>query len=129
MRWQLIIGDFGPTIQHIAGFDNMLSDTLSRLPSTPSGKYEPCTRKAQFFANKLFAIGGVEKKKYILFPLNILIVQVEQQKELRNINSKLSTYISDQGSGYSMQALDYVDIICYDRKIYLPKFLRRRVIY
>ena len=51
MRWQLIIEEFGPNIQHIAGVDNILADTLSRLPSTPSDKYETCTRKAQCCAN------------------------------------------------------------------------------
>ena len=60
--------------------------------------------------------------------LNILIVQREQQMELRNINSKLSTYILDHVSGYSMQALNGVEIICYDIKIYVPQTLCRRVI-
>ena len=61
-------------------------------------------------------------------PLNILIVQKEQRKEPRNINSSLSTYISDRGSSYSMQEFDDVEIICYDRKIYVPKSLGRRVL-
>ena len=46
MRWRLIIEEFGPNIQHIAGVDNIVADMLSRLPSTPSNKYNPCTRKA-----------------------------------------------------------------------------------
>ena len=45
MRWRLILEDFGPNIQHIAGIDNILADTLSRMPSTPSNKNEPCTQK------------------------------------------------------------------------------------
>ena len=52
----------------------------------------------------------------------------EQQKELRNINSNLSTYILDQGYGYSIQEIDDVKIICYDSKIYMPKSLRRHVL-
>ena len=47
---------------------------------------------------------------------------------MRNINSNLSTYILDQESGYSMQELDDVEIICYDIKIYVTQSLRRRVI-
>ena len=62
------------------------------------------------------------------FPLNLLIVQIKQQKELRNINSNISTYISDQGSSYSMQELDDVEIICYERKIYVPQSMCRRVL-
>ena len=39
MRWRLIIEDFGPNIQHIAGVDNIVADTLSILPYAPSNKY------------------------------------------------------------------------------------------
>ena len=49
-------------------------------------------------------------------------------RNLRNINSSLSTYISDLGSGYSKQELDDVDIICYDSKIYVPQSMHRRVL-
>ena len=57
MRCQLILEEFGPNIQHISGVDNIVSDTLSILPSTPSYKNQPCTRKDQCRLNKLFAIG------------------------------------------------------------------------
>ena len=69
MHWQLNIRDFGPNIQHISIFDNIVADTLSRLPSTPSNKYEPCTRKDQFRANNTYS-------KYLLFkaiPCNLLL--------------------------------------------------------
>ena len=115
MRWRLILEEFGPTIQHIDGVENIVADTLSRLPSTPSDKCEPCTRNSQCRTNELFTIDRVENNENI-FPLNLLIVQREQQKELRNINYNLSTYISDQGSGYSMQELDDFKIICNDSK-------------
>ena len=38
MRWQLILEEFDPNIQHISGVDNIVSDTLSILSSTPSYK-------------------------------------------------------------------------------------------
>ena len=90
MLWWLIIEEFGTNIQHIAGFNNIVADTLIRLPYTPSNKYKPCTIKAQRQANVLFAIGGIENNEDF-FPLNLLIVQIEQQKEPRNVNSNLST--------------------------------------
>ena len=64
MRWQLILEDFGPNIQHIAVVDNLVSETLIRLPSMPSNKYEHCTRKAQCRANELFSICRVENNGY-----------------------------------------------------------------
>ena len=110
MHWQLIIEGFGPNIQYISGVDNIVADTISRLTCTSSDKYEPCTRKDKCHANDLFAIGRLDNnKKYFL--LDLLIIQREQQKELININSKLSTYISDLKYGYSMQALDNAKII------------------
>ena len=39
IRWQIILEEFGPNIQHIAGVDNIVADTLSIFPSTPSDKY------------------------------------------------------------------------------------------
>ena len=115
MRWQLILEDFGPDIQHIAGVDNIVADTLSRLPFMPRNKNEPFTRKAQCCTNELFAIDREENNEYC-FPLNLLIVQKEQQKEPRNIKSSLSTNILDQGSSYSKKELDNIEIICYDSK-------------
>ena len=127
MQWRLIIEYFGTNIHHIDGVDNIVDDTLSILTYTPSDKYESYTEKDQCFTNELFAIGKVENKKYC-FLLNLFIVQREQKKKLINMNPKLSTYISYQGSGYSMQAIDNVDIIFYDKKIYVPQSLHIHVL-
>ena len=64
MRWRLILEEFGPNIQHIAGVDNILADNFSILMSTPSDKYKSCTRKAQCHTNDLFAIGRLENNEY-----------------------------------------------------------------
>ena len=60
--------------------------------------------------NEFFAISREENNKYFS-PLNLLNVKGEQQKYLIKVDSKLSTYISDWGSGHSKQALDYVEMI------------------
>ena len=77
--------------------------------------------------DKWFETGRVENNEDSP-PLNLLIIQREQQNKPRNINSNLSKYISDIGSGYSKQALDEVGMICYDRKIYAAQNMRRRVL-
>ena len=97
-RWKRILEYFGPNIQYVAGVDNTVSDTISILPSTSVGKYEPSTKKAQCRSNELFEISRTENNEDY-FPLDLLNVQREQQKYPIKINSKLSTYISDQGSG------------------------------
>ena len=60
IRWPLIIGEFNHNIQHIAGVDNIVADTLSILLSMPSNKYNPCTRKVQCCAKYSFVFGRVE---------------------------------------------------------------------
>ena len=81
MFWRLILEEFGPNIQHIAGVDNIVAYTLSILTSTPSEKYKHCTRKAWCRANELFAIVGVENNEDC-FLLNFLNMKREQQKDL-----------------------------------------------
>ena len=56
MHCQLILKEFGPTIQHISGVENRVADTLIRLPYIYVNKYEPSTSKAQCHTNELFAI-------------------------------------------------------------------------
>ena len=94
------------------------SNTLSKLPSTSIVKYKPITRNAQCHANELFEMSTAENNEN--FPINILNMQREQKKKLRNRNSKLGTYILDRGAGYSKEALDEVEKICYTSKIYMP---------
>ena len=89
MLWQLILEEFGPNIQNIDGFENILSDTLSRFTSTPRDKYYTCKRMAQCCANELLAISRAENNKDY-FLINILIVQREQYIELININTKFN---------------------------------------
>ena len=57
--------EFGPNVQHIAGVDNIVADTLSRFPSKSSDKYESCTRKAQCCADALFTLDRVKNKNKI----------------------------------------------------------------
>ena len=47
IRWRLILEEFGPNIKHISGVENISADTLSIFLSTPSNRYECCTKKAK----------------------------------------------------------------------------------
>ena len=78
MLWRLIIKEFGPNIQHIAVVENIVADTLSRLPSTPSNKYNPCTRKVQYCTNESFTLGRIENNEDPPPRLNLLIFKREQ---------------------------------------------------
>ena len=63
MCWRPILEEFGPTIQHIAGVEEIIDDTLSRLTSAYINKYKTIIMKAHCCANELFTISGAEKKQ------------------------------------------------------------------
>ena len=125
MRWRLILEEFGPNIQHIAGVDNTVADTLSRLPSANNDESIPSTSQGSRHAKELFAINATTTSG---FPLNLSLVQEEQNKELSQEGSKLKTNLEDIQSEFTKQELDNVEIIFYKNKIYVPKTLRRRTI-
>ena len=64
---------------------------ISRFPYTPVDKYNTSTVKAQCCVNKIFTPGRDKNNED--FPLNLLKLQREKQKELRNRNSKLGAYL------------------------------------
>ena len=92
-----------------------------RLPYKSFNKYVPITMKAQCCANDLF-------ETIFLFPIIPPKRANITKKELRYKNSKLISYITDRRYSYSSQAHENVELICHDRKIYVPKTLRRRLI-
>ena len=69
-------------------------------------------------ANGLVATVWVENNKY--FSNRYIECSKRTTKYPINRNSELSAYMTYQRYGYSNQALDYVELICYVRKIYVP---------
>ena len=67
MQRKLIIKEFGPNIQHISGFDNIVADTLSILTSTSVNKYKPSTVKDKCCVKNLFAHGSDKKTNIISY--------------------------------------------------------------
>ena len=118
MCCRIIFKDFGHNIQYIAEFDNILCDMISIFLSTWVNNYKPITSKIQYYTTALFSTGRVENKKYC-FPLNLLNAKIEQQKDTRNVSSKISTDMMVCRFSYSNQYLKSVKILCYDSKIYV----------
>jgi hypothetical protein len=92
MRWRLILEEFGPNIQHIPGVDNIVADTLSRLPSANTDRAEDDTSPE---TNKMFVTNGTATDDS--FPLTLSSVLREQNKELNKQSSKLSKHLEDKG--------------------------------
>jgi hypothetical protein len=130
MRWRLILEEFGPTIKHISGQDNIVADTLSRLPTTTLDETERSTDGSHHLAKRVFAASLIRKhiSEDIGFPLALSIVQREQNIELRNQKTTLAKAITNKESGYTKRNIEDFDIICYDNKIYVPESLRGRTL-
>ena len=122
MRWRLILEEFGPNIIHIAGVDNIVADTLSRLRS--SNTEEDNNEVPQKKLKELYATRRVQHIQSD-FPLEKRIIHEEQIKELEEENSKLKADVDDIKSKYYMEELDGFNLVMYDERIYIPISLRQ----
>ena len=95
MWWRLILKYYRPNIHHKAGIDNIIADTLSRLPPENIDQDESSTMNDSHQANDIFAFNNYEYYK-VNSPLAIPLVQMGQQKELNQRNSKLNVYITKE---------------------------------
>ena len=78
MRQGLILEECGLNIQHITGKDNTVADILSHLPSANKEQNDHNT-EGRVQAKELFALQTDTIDDG--FPLKLLTVQEEQQKE------------------------------------------------
>lgn len=122
MRWRLLLEEFGPQIHHIAGVDNIVADTLSRLKSSNAeedGDDVSTTDKLQeMYANT--RVRSIQAD----FPLEKELIRVEQNKELNRRNSKLKKLVDDKKSDYYFGRVDDVKLVLKDNKIYIPESMR-----
>jgi hypothetical protein len=100
MQWRLI--------QHIAGIDNIVADTLSHLPTANTDQEDNST-ESLLQTNKLFMTNG--KATDDSFPFKLSTVLREQNTEFNKHNSKLSKDLEDKDFGYNKQVLDDVELI------------------
>ena len=128
MRWRLILEEFGPNIQHIAGIDNVVADMLSHVPSANSERVEPPEPSdAQSHANALFAL-EVEEAIDNGFPLTLIRVFNEQQNELSKRNSKIKALLDKKESGYVVSNFEGHALIMHEKKMYVPESLCGRTL-
>ena len=77
MRWQPILEEFGPNIQHIAGVDNIVDDTLSRLMYTKR-QLQDLYKEGSVLRKRVIR-NWQGRKNQVYFPITLLIVQIKQQ--------------------------------------------------
>jgi len=131
MRWCMILEEFGPDIRHISGEDNIVADAISRLPTT---KIDQKTKSTEFEDQENRKFSPKSSEFLVLqnedrFPLDVLLVQKEQQKELNKKNSKIKRLLEQKLSGYYKDNSLYdTELILHEKRIYVPISLRSKVI-
>ena len=117
MRWQLLIEEFGPTIEYIKGPKNIIADVLSRLDlvSLPSN--------IQDLANCY----GLDKDDLPsdAFPITYQLINHEQNKDKTLLTTakgaKHYTLEEFHGGNRSPQ------LLCYKNRIMIPKGLQNEL--
>ena len=115
MRWRLLLEEFGPHIHHIAGVNNIVADTLSRVKSSNVGEDENESSQKQML-QELYAATKIRSIQ-AEFPLEKGLICNKQQKELNKRRSILKTLMEDKNSGYTMSNIDDVKLVLNDDNI------------
>ena len=138
-RWRLLLEEFGPEYQHIAGKDNVVADALSRLdaqfsktPDCPKVDAQVCAHTmAVLVRNEAYAMPKTTKKlaKRLVtqtdleedkFPLNPRLIAKEQNND---------KWVKEQDSSeFKVHKIEGVELLTYQQKIVIPTSLRGRIL-
>ena len=126
IRWHLLLEEFGPHIHHIAGVNNIVADTLSRVKSSNvrEDKNESSEKR---MLQELYAATKIQSIR-AEFPLEKGLICDKQQKELNKRRSILKTLIEDKNSGYTTSNINDVKLVLKDNKIYIPESMREAML-
>ena len=79
MRWRLLLKELGPHIHHIAGVDNIVADTLSRVKSSNVGEDKSESSEKRMLQELYTAIKI--QSIWAEFPLEKGLIRDEQQND------------------------------------------------
>ena len=143
-RWRLLLEEFGPTYQHMAGKDNIVADALSRLDATfqdmdelsPEEQGQICAATlVQTTINELYEMPEPTRESMAQafqtqndvdnerFPLSPKLLFKEQQKD-----KKLLKLVDKNKNDYGTRTVEDVKLITHNKKIVVPTVLRQRIV-
>ena len=118
IRWRMMLEEFGPTIEHVAGKNNVVADALSRLEITHRDSDEVATDEEKPELTYMTA----REAKSESFPMNPGLILKEQKKD-KELQQK-----KKEDKRYSIKKIEGVSLIHFEGKIFVPKPLRDRII-
>ena len=119
VRWRMILEEFGPTFEHIAGIKNVVADALSRLDMTPKQHDELED------THKTIQLSYVTEKDILeeTFPMAPTEIRLHQQKD-----QKVLKYLKEN-KDFNLKRVEGKELITYKGKIYIPTSLRTRILH
>jgi len=145
IRWRLLLEEYGPTYEHIAGKDNVVADALSRLDlddgSEAMSQNEMGHLQAYFMCVMLrdesievprasdhigmaecFA-ANTQEVDIEKFPMNPILIAKEQSKD-----KELQTSLRRNKTHFGSMKIEDTDLITIENRIVIPKVLQGRII-
>jgi hypothetical protein len=116
MRWRLLIEEYGPEFQHVAGEKNVVADALSRLAANFETEVDN-KPDASYMAHAFVNTTEIEEHE---FPMSPKVI-AKYQKTDKILRKAVTTGRSQK---YSTQKLEGQELITYDGKIYIPEQLQ-----
>ncbi len=119
LRWRLFLEEYNLEIQYIKGEENIVADTLSRLPTTndPEKPYIMPSRE------KLADCFAQNTEENWSFPISIPLIKSFQQQ-----NPDLIQKIESNDPSYTISPFRGGAVICHNKKIVIPLQLKSHVV-
>jgi hypothetical protein len=120
IRWRMMLEEFGPQIEHVAGTNNVVADALSRLEITHKDSDEIATDER----NPQLTYMTAREANSEQFPMSPILIHKEQMKDKELQQSQKD----DKSKRYYVKKVEGVSLIHFEGKIFVPKPLRDRII-
>ena len=121
VRWRLLIEEYAPTFQHIAGSKNQVADALSRLNAENSP--DITSNKPEKLEEAMTYLTSTEIEDYD-FPLTGKLIYEKQRKD-KFLREALR---GSQRTQYGHKTVEKYKLRTYKDKVYIPATLQYRVV-
>ena len=117
VRWQMLLEEYGPTVQHIQGEKNIVTDALTRLELSQKQHDEIQDTKV---TTQLSYVNQTDLNEVLeeVFPMSPKEIKSHQRKDARLMKSL------EEHKEYQLKKVEGQHLVTYKSKIYIPDSLK-----